>query len=141
MPKYQALEVTMSSGDAGTQEQLLKRVQNASWNYSVPRFSAATLGRFKIMSDRPVINFTPVLFQLEMLKSDNVAETNFGLTHPSGVAIILGTGGDGNRLTNYTARNLTYIISDPAKLTYDNEFRIKTGVLTSYAVNASVGVS
>mgnify|MGYP000437791903 CR=1 FL=1 len=139
MPKYNAVEVSMSSGQNGTENIFLKRVQSASWNYTVPRYDSRVLGRFKQLSDRPVINYTPVTYSIEMLKSDNVAEQHLGLTHSSGVGIILGTGGDGNSLLRYAARDFNYLISDPSKLFYENEWNIKTGVLTSYTVNASVG--
>lgn len=138
MPKFNAVEVKMSSGVNGLDSVSLTRVQSASWNYTIPRSDTRVLGRFKQLNTRPVINYTPVTYSIEMLKSDNLAEKHLGLTHPQGVALILGTG-EGNNINNYTARNFTYLISDPSKLIYENQWNIGTGVLTSYTVNASVG--
>lgn len=139
MPKFNAVEVSISSGNAGVENVFLRRVQSASWNYTIPRFDAQVLGRFKPLDGRPVLNYTPITYSVEMLKSDLIAENNLGLTHPSGVAIFFGTGGDGNVIQNYCSRNLNFLISDPSKLNYENEFNLKTGVLTSYTVQASVG--
>jgi hypothetical protein len=138
MPYYQSAQVKMSSGEAGTTFQTIERVQSATVGYQIPRVDVSQLGRFAQLKERPVVNYTPVSFSIEAIKSSKEIELNFGLINSTGVGILVGNG-NGNTISGYSARNLEFINSQSNSANYDNKFTVLSGCINSYSVSANVG--
>jgi hypothetical protein len=136
MPFFQSVQVKMSSGN-GTGMQSLERVQSASYNYSVPRADVGQLGRFKMLNQRPVINYTPVSFSIDAVKSSKEIETNLGLLNTTGVGIAIGKA-NGLNISDFGVRNLEFYNSNPSASTNFDKHTILSGCLNSYSVSAAV---
>jgi len=138
MPYYQSTQVKMSSGTAGTTFQTVERVQSATVGYQIPRVDVSQIGRFSPLKERPVINYTPVSFSVEAVKSSKEIETNFGLVNTTGIGILLGKT-DGSSVAGFGARNFEFLNSQANAATYENKLTILSGCLNSYSVSANVG--
>lgn len=136
MPFFQSVQVQMSSG-VGTGMQSIQRVQSASYNYSVPRADIGQLGRFKMLNQRPVVNYTPVSFSIEGIKSTKEIETNWGLLNPTGVGVVIGKA-NGFNIGDYGVRNIEFTNSSPNASVNFDKHTILSGCLNSYSVNAAV---
>lgn len=138
MPNLSALEVKMSSGQAGTTFQTVDRVQSASYGLTLEKSINRALGRFKPLEGQPKTNFTPVQLNVSFIKASKEIETNFGLVNSTGVGIVFG-GTDGLTVAGYGARNFQLLHAPSQSNNYNGETDLWSGVLTSYNITASVG--
>jgi hypothetical protein len=138
MPLYQASEVTISSGAAGTVNQTIDRLQTVSVNYAPPRTDVRVLGKFNQLRDRPVINYTPASFSVQYLKATKDIEANLGIVNSTGVGIAFANT-DGLSIAGFGARNLTVLVSPSQNNNYNGQMVLRSGVVNSYSLSASVG--
>jgi hypothetical protein len=138
MPFFQSFHVKMSSGQAGTTMQAIERVQSANINYSVPRADIGHLGRFKPLNQRPVVNYIPITYSVDVVKSSKEIETNFGLVNTTGVGIVIGKT-NGSNLSDWGARNFEFYNAHTNSTSYMNKITLLSGCLNSYTVNATIG--
>jgi len=138
MPLYQASELTMSSGALGVTQQSVERLQSVQVSYSPPRADVGVLGRFKVLNDRPVINYIPAAFSFNLIKATKEVETNLGLINPTGVGIVF-AGTDGFSVNGFGARNFNVLVSPSQANNYNGQMSLLSGVLNSYSVSAGVG--
>jgi len=138
MPFYQSLYVKMSSGINGTVMQSVERVQGATVNYSIPRADIGVLGRFKQLNNRPVINYTPISYSVDAVKSSREIELNLGLINTTGVGIALGRT-NGSLVSGYGTRNFEFLNSASNSENYDSKITVYSGCLNSYSVSVSIG--
>lgn len=133
---YQAGQVRLSSGLAGTSMGVVERVQNVRVDVNLPRVNVGAMDRSKPLSQRPIINYAPVDFSFDFIKSNNSVETMLGLLNPTGVT---------TQLTNAQALGSSWAVRDAqvyfaptASSTYNGLLDLKSGVLTSYSIQGSV---
>ena len=137
MPLFQSAEVYLSSGAAGSTGQLIERLQQVSVNWSVPRQNVSNLGRFKPLNNRPVVNYIPVSFSLDAIKSSKEIESNFGLLNSTGVGTVFKS--FSNNIDGFGCRNLNILIAPANSEIYNGQINVYSGCLSSYTVSASVG--
>ena len=133
---YQAGQVRLSSGLAGTAMGAVERVQNVRIDANLPRVNVGAMNRSKPLSQRPVVNYTPVDFSFDFVKSNNSVETMLGLINNTGVTTQLT---DARGLGNsWAVRDAQVFFAPTAASTYNGLLDLKSGVLTSYSIQGSV---
>jgi hypothetical protein len=137
MPFFQSQHVKISTGN-GEGFQSIERIQSATWGFQIPRADISNLGRFKPLNERPVINYTPISYSIDAIKSSREIETNLGLINTTGVGIVLGQT-NGTSLTNYGTRNLEFLNGASNSANYDTKVTVYSGCLNSYSMNVSIG--
>lgn len=136
MALFQGVELRVSSGDAGTTMMIVERLQTVSVGGDIARSPIKALNRFRPEVNMPVINYTPVPLSFDIIKGDNILETAFGLTNPTGVLVGIT---DSKNLLHYGVRNFE-IHQCPLNATnYVGQFNISSGVLTNYSIGVTVG--
>jgi hypothetical protein len=133
---FQGAELAMSSGVTPGVMANIQRLQDVRIDYQIPRTEVRTLGRFKPLNDRPVINYTPVNMSVSYAKSNKDVERNLGILNSTGVAVQIG---QNTEVTNWGCRNYTLYNAPVTSPNYANEWDIVSGVLKSFALNGSVG--
>lgn len=136
MPLFSAGQVKIESGSAGTMVPV-KRVTNVNVGYNIPRANVNVMNRGKPLAQRPVINYTPVEVSLEFYKSNNDFEQSIGLVNNNNIIKNItetrnGYGGSG-------VRNIEIYYAPTSSQNYNGLLSIRSGVLTSYALQGSVG--
>lgn len=137
MPLFNSAEIKMSSGAAGSTTQFIERVQTVGVNYSPPRISVSNLGRFKPLTNRPVVNYTPVSISVDAIKSSKEIEINWGLLNSTGVGMVFAN--PSNNIAGFGCRNFEVLIVQPTSNVYQGQINVSSGCLSSYSVSASVG--
>lgn len=133
---YQAGQVKLSSGLAGTSMGAIERVQSVKINVNIPRANVSALNRSKPLAQRPVINYTPIDFSFDFVKSNNSIETMLGLVNSTGVTTqITNAQALGN---SWAVRNAQVYFAPTASSSYNGLLDLKSGVLTNYSVQGSV---
>lgn len=133
---YQAGQVRLSSGQAGTSMGNVERVQNVKIDVNIPRVNVGALNRSKPLGQRPVVNYTPVDFSFDFVKSNNSVETMLGLVNGVGVT---------SQLTNAQSLGASWAVRDAqvyfaptSSTSYNGLIDLKSGVLTNYSIQGSV---
>lgn len=132
----QASELRISSGYSGLDLITIDMIQNCSYNSSVPRQDINILGNSKPLNERNIINYVPVKYNIEAVKCTNDIENHFGLMNPSGVAVYYGSSSE---IVGYGVRDLNSYLIDKDNGLYKGQLTLKSGVLQSYNLSASVG--
>ncbi len=136
MPMYQAGQVKLSLGLAGTTMGVVERVQSVKIDTNIPRANVGVLNRSKPLNQRPVINYSSVDFSFDWIKSNNSIENMLGLVSSAGVAAnITNASALG---ASYAVRNAQVYFAPTSSTTYNGLMDLKSGVLTNYAVQGSV---
>lgn len=133
---YQAGQVRLSSGLAGTSMGAIERVQNVKIDANLPRVNVGALNRSKPLSQRPVVNYTPVDFSFDYVKSNNNVELMLGLVNPTGVTTQM-TNAQGLG-SSWAVRDAQVFFAPTTSSTYNGLLDLKSGVLTSYSIQGSI---
>lgn len=134
---YNGLEASISSGAAGVLNQNIDRLQSVTIGYNIPRAKISTLGRFKTLDTQPVINYTPVSFSANYIKSDNSIESNIGFVNPTGIGIVFANT-DATQIAGFGARNLVALVSPAQGNNFYGQMNVYSGAITSFSVSATI---
>jgi len=140
MPLFSAGQIKIQSGAAGTGIPYmvnLDRATSVGVNYSIPRADVSVLNRGKPLQDRPVINYVPVDVSINCYKSNKDIERSLGLVNSSNV--ISNITETRNGYSTSGVRNLQVFYAPSTSSNYNSILDIKSGVLTTYSVQGSVG--
>jgi hypothetical protein len=136
MPIYQGGQVKLSSGLAGTFMGAVERVQNVKIDVNLPRVNVGVMNKSKPLSQRPIINYTPVDFSFDFVKSNISIETMLGLVNTTGITAGMT---DARTLGNsFAVRNAQVYFAPTASNTYNGLLDLKSGVLTNYSIQGSI---
>lgn len=137
MPIFSAGQVKMESGVLySSSMQVVNRVTDVKIGGQIPHANINVLNRGKPLEARPVINYSPVDVSFDLLKSDNSLETMLGLINPTGVGMLIT---DTNAATaTYGIRSMQVYFAPTSSANYNGLYDIKSGVLTSYALQGSI---
>lgn len=133
---FQGAVLSMSSGSEGTSIAPLDRIQNVGMGFQIPRTNISVLGKFKPLKDRPVINFTPIQFSFDFIKSSKTIESNLGLLNSTGVGINLA---NSESVEGFGLRNFEVALAPTVSTSYANKYTFSSGCLLSYGIQGSVG--
>lgn len=138
MPLFNAGSVLMGSGALYSDVMTpLQRVTSIRTNAQVPRANVNVLNRGKPLEQRPVINYIPVDASFEIIQSSLRAEQTLGLVNPTGIAAAI-TETSASTAT-LGIRNMQILFAPTNSTNYNGELDLKSGVLTSYGLQGSVG--
>lgn len=138
MPNYNAGLVRLESGNLyASTMQPVPRVTNVKVDTSIPRASVGVLNRGKPLENRPVINYSPVEASVEFYHSDSSITQMLGICNTSGVCQAItdtkaATAGLG-------IRSMQVLFAPTNSANYNGLLDLKSGVLTSYSLQGSVG--
>lgn len=132
---FQGATVNVSSGTSIGVYAPIDRVQSVQFSYNIPRTDIRTLGRFKPLPDRPVINYTPVSMSVSYIKGDKNVETCLGLLNSTGLAILIG---NGTQVTDWGLRTYPVYLSPVTLLNNVGEFDVVSGALRSFSLAGAV---
>lgn len=117
--------------------QPVPRVTNVKTDYNVPRANVTVLNRGKPLEQRPVIGYTPVDVSVDYYKADNTIEQMLGLVSTVGVCANIT---DTRAATATTGiRSMQVLFAPTNSANYNGLLDLKSGVLTSYTLQGSVG--
>jgi hypothetical protein len=136
MPQYSAGTIYLESGNSYANYQPMEGVTSLSVNYSIPRANVNVLNRGKPLAKRPVINYTPVDVSIDYYKMNSMVEASLGLINPISVTTNLVETKSG---PNYAVKGLRIYYAPTSSTIYNGFLDIKSGVMTSYSVQGSVG--
>lgn len=138
MALYSAGQVRLESGNlyASTMQPVL-RVTNVRVNESINRANVSVLNRSKPLAQRPVINYAQVEGGFDYYKSDNSVEQMLGLVNPTGVMAAITETKAANATVGIRSMQVVFAPTDSAR--YNGLLDLKSGVLTSYGLQGSVG--
>lgn len=125
----------MSSGNTLGVYSLIDRVQNVTFDFTLPRTAIKVLGRYMPLPDMPVINYTPVTMTVNYIKGDKNVETCLGILNNTGMATLIG---NGTQITDWGARTYPVYLSPVSLTTNVGEFDVVTGNLKSFSLAGSV---
>lgn len=139
MPLFSAGLVRLQSGNAlvSTTMQPVPRVTNVKADYSPALSNVMIIGRAKPLEARPVINYTPVDTTIEFYHSDNQIPQMLGLVNSS--HICSGLVDTKAASSTFGMRNMQVAYAPTASATYNGLLDFKSGVLTSFSLQGSVG--
>ncbi len=138
MPQFNAGAVYIESGLLGSSTmQPIQRVTDIKVDYNVPRANVSVMNRGKPLEQRPVINYIPVDVSVGFIKSDNMIEQCLGLVNNTGIAMLI-TDTKAASAT-YGIRSMQVAYAPTNSASYNGLLDIKSGVLTSYALQGGVG--
>ena len=133
---YQAGQVKLSSGLAGTSMGAVERVQNVKIDVNLPRANVGAMNKSKPLAQRPIINYAPVDFSFDFVKSNVSIETMLGLLNSTGITAGIT---DAKALGNsFALRNAQVYFAPTASSTYNGLIDLKSGVVTNYSIQGSV---
>ena len=125
----------MSSGNSLGVYALIDRIQDVRFDFTLPRADVKVLGRFVPLTNRPIINYTPVSLTVNYIKGDKNVETCLGILNSTGIATLIG---NGTQVTDYGARNYQVLISPVSTNTNMGEFDVVTGNLKSFSLAGTI---
>lgn len=128
--------IFISSGYSGNALALIPMAQSIPISFAYPRQEVNIIGKTTPLNNRNIINYTPVKYNIDIIKSNNLVENCFGLINPSGVAVNLYKSTD---LVGYGCRNISNCIIDESNNQYKYSSTIISGNLQSYSLSATVG--
>ena len=132
---FNGLIANMSSGNTIGTYAPIDRVQSVRVEYQIPRASVFTLGRFKPLPDRPVINYTPVNMSVDYIKGDKNVETCLGILNSTGLATLIG---NGTKVDDWGCRTYPCYLAPVSYPTNVGEYDVVSGVLKSFQLQCSV---
>lgn len=132
---FQGATVNVSSGTTLGTYATVDRVQSVQFSYNIPRTDIRTLGRFKPLADRPVINYTPVSMSVSYLKGDKNVEACLGLLNSTGLATLIG---NGTKVTDWGLRTYPIYLSPVTLQSNVGEFDVVSGALKSFSLAGAV---
>lgn len=117
--------------------QAVPRVTNVKVDYNVPRANVMVLNRGKPLENRPVINYIPVQAGVEFYHSDSQIAQMLGICNSSGVCQSI----TDTRAATYTMglRSMQVLFAPTNSANYNGLLDLKSGVLSSYSLQGSVG--
>lgn len=138
MPQYQAGQVRLESGSLyASTMQPVQRVSNVRIDYNVPRANVGVLNRGKPLENRPVINYIPIDASVDYYTSDFSVEQMLGLVNPTN---IISNITDTKASTATTGiRSMQVAFAPTNSNNYNGLYDLKSGVLTSYTLQGSIG--
>lgn len=117
--------------------QPVPRVTSVKVDYSIPRANVMVLNRGKPLENRPVIGYTPVGASVDYYHADSQVTQMLGICNTSGVC---------QAITDTKAasaglgiRSMQVLFAPTASASYNGLLDLKSGVLTSYSLQGSVG--
>ncbi len=117
--------------------QPVQRVTNVKIDYTVPRANVMVLNRGKPLENRPVINYTVPHASVDFYHSDSSIAQMLGICNTSGVCQAI------TETKSTTAglgiRSMQVAYAPTASASYNGLLDLKSGVLTSYSLQGSVG--
>lgn len=132
---FNGATVLMSSGNTLGVYATIDRSQTVRFDFQIPRTNIYTLGRFKPLIDRPVINYTPVSMSVDYIKGDKNVETCLGILNTTGIATLIG---NGTRVDDWGCRTYPVYLSPVSSQTNVGEFDVVSGVLKSFSMQGAV---
>lgn len=132
---FNGLIANMSSGNTLGVYAPIDRTQSVRVEYQIPRANIYTLGRFKPLPDRPVINYTPVTMSVDYIKGDKNVETCLGILNSTGVATLIG---NGTKVTDWGCRTYPCYLAPVSQPNNVGEYDVVSGVLKSWGIQGTV---
>lgn len=138
MPLFNAGLVRLESGNIyASTMQPVPRVTNVRIEENINRANVGVLNRGKPLENRPVINYVSVDASVDYYHSDSSITQMLGICNTSGVCQAItdtkaATAGLG-------IRNMNVLFAPTNSAFYNAELDLKSGVLTSYSLQGSVG--
>jgi hypothetical protein len=140
MPLFSAGQIQIQSGVAGVGTPNLVNLNHATSvgiSYSIPRADVSVLNRGKPLSERPVINYTPVDVSINCYKTNKDLERCLGLVNSNNViSNIIETR---NGYSTSGVRDFKVLYAPSSSSNYNSVVRVNSGVLTTYQIQGSVG--
>jgi hypothetical protein len=137
MAYYSAAQVKIGSGSIGSETMVtLNHVTNVSVNSSLARTDVGVLGRGKPLAQRPVMNYTPVEFSMDIIKTDNSLETCLALVNSTGITANLVE--TRPAYATLGIKNVQVLFSEAHSTVFDGGRDLKSGVLTSYSLQGGI---
>lgn len=139
MANFNAGQVRLESGNslASSSMQPVPRVTNVRIDYNVPRANVGVLNRGKPLENRPVIGYTPVEANVDFYHSDLTIPTMLGIANATGICTAIT---DTRPPTaTYGLRGMQVLYAPTNSASYNGMWDLKSGVLTSYTLQGSVG--
>lgn len=136
MPLFSAGQVKIESGSAGTMVPV-DRVTSINVGYNIPRANVGVMNRSKPLAQRPVINYTPVEVSLDFYKANKDLETSLGIINSYNV--LSGITETRAGISSAAVRNVDVYFAPSNSLTYNGLLNVRSGVLTTYSIQGSVG--
>ena len=133
---FQAGQVRLSSGLAGTSMGSIERVQNVKVDVNLPRTNVGVMDRSKPLNQRPIINYAPVDLSFDYIKSNNSVEIMLGLVNTTGVTTQIGNAQSLG--ASWAVRDAQVYYAPTTSSNYNGLLDLKSGVLTNYSIQGSV---
>lgn len=138
MPFYNGGAARLESGNLyASSMQPIPRVTSLRIDISPPRANVEVLNRGKPLAQRPVINYTPVDAEVSFYHSDSSIAQMLGLVN--GTGIIAGIIDTKSATATLGIRSMQVLFAPTNATNYNGMLDLKSGVLTSYALQGSVG--
>lgn len=138
MPNFAAGLCRLESGVLyASTMQPVPRVTNIKVDENLPRTNVMVLDRGKPLADRPIINNVPVEVSVDFYKSDSSIEQMLGICNPSGVCQAITE--TKSTTATHGIRSMQVLFAPTASANYNGQLDLKSGVLTSYSLQGSVG--
>lgn len=139
MANFNAGQVRLESGNSlsSSTMQAVPRVTNVRIDTNIPRANVGVLNRGKPLENRPVIGYAPVEANVDFYHSDLSIPTILGIANATGVCAAIT---DTKPTTaTYGIRGMQVLYAPTNSANYNGMWDLKSGVLTSYTLQGSVG--
>jgi hypothetical protein len=138
MPLFSNGLVRMESGALySSTMQPLQCVTNVRQGYTIPRANVNVIGRGKPLERRPVINYTPIDFSFDYYHKDSAMWQCLGLLNTTGICAAITETKAATATWGIRSTQVLFAPTDSAR--YNGLLDLKSGVLTSYTLQGSVG--
>jgi len=129
--------LSIESGKLGSQSFVpIGRVTNCNITQNLQRADTTNLGRGKPLEQRSIINYTPVEFSCDILKTNSNLENILGLTNSTGVMTRIASADISDAIESVKSARILFSSNDSQN--YNGGMELKSGVLTNYTLQCAI---